>query len=62
MSNNPNSYDATSHAVELKAGDDCPKCHIGELTAIIHRYQEDGGHPDCAWLMCLDCDYRTDPE
>ena len=46
----------------LSAGDDCPKCG-GELTASIHRYQDGpGNYPDCSWLSCLDCDYRTDPE
>lgn len=47
--------------LELKPGDDCPKCG-GELVAGIHRFDQDGGLPDCAWLWCLDCDYRTDPE
>lgn len=45
----------------LTAGDDCPKCG-GELHAVIHRYQDSGGHPDCSWLSCLDCNYQTDPE
>lgn len=45
----------------LNAGDDCPKCS-GELHVVKHRFQEDGGHPDCSWLACLDCDYATDPE
>jgi hypothetical protein len=45
-----------------KAGDDCPKCG-GELHACIHRYQDGpGNYPDCSWLSCLDCTYRTDPE
>lgn len=46
---------------KLKAGDDCPKC-AGELVAVKHRYQDSGGHPDCDWLACLDCNFQTDPE
>lgn len=45
----------------LKAGDDCPKC-AGELVKGRHRFDQDGGHPDCDWLWCLDCNYQTDPE
>lgn len=45
----------------LNAGDDCPKCK-GELLWTKHDYQTDGGAPDCGWLICLDCDYQTDPE
>lgn len=46
-----------------KAGDDCPKCKVGQLEAVIHRYQDGpGNYPDCSWLICLDCDFKTDPE
>jgi hypothetical protein len=50
-----------SEVPKLKAGDDCPKCP-GELVAVKHRYQDSGGHPDCDWLACLDCNFQTDPE
>lgn len=52
---------ATFGTAALKAGDDCPKCG-GELERVIHRYDTDGGAPDCSWLLCLDCNYQTDPE
>lgn len=45
----------------LTAGDDCPKCD-GELMYARHIHAEDGGHPDCGWLSCLDCNYQTEPE
>lgn len=47
----------------LQEHDDCPKCKVGCLERVIHRYG-DGGQsaPDCSWLICLDCDFRTDPE
>jgi len=45
----------------LEAGDDCPKCG-GELQAARHRYDQDGGAPDCDWLACNECEFRTDPE
>lgn len=51
----------TASALGLKAGDDCPKCG-GELHAALHRFDQDGGAPDCAWLVCLDCNYSTEPE
>ena len=48
--------------IGLKAGDDCPKCG-GELHACKHRYQDGpGNYPDCDWLACLDCGFKTDPE
>lgn len=55
------SYNATGHTVKLKAGDDCPECG-GQLEAVKHDYQSSGGAPDCSWLLCLDCNYQTDPE
>lgn len=45
----------------LKAGDDCPRCK-GELERVVHRFDKDGGAPDCDWLLCLDCNYETAPE
>lgn len=47
--------------LRLKAGDDCPECG-GELHKAQHRFDTDGGAPDCGWLACLDCNYSTDPE
>jgi hypothetical protein len=52
---------ATASALGLKPGDDCPKCG-GELVTTIHRFDSSGGAPDCAWLVCLDCNYETEPE
>lgn len=46
----------------LKPLDDCPKCKVGQLERVKHDYQSHGGAPDCSWLLCLDCNYQTDPE
>ena len=45
----------------FRAADDCPKCG-GELTVGKHRFDADGGAPDCSWVYCLNCNYQTDPE
>ena len=48
----------------LQQDDPCPKCKVGFLERISHRFSSDRGPnmPDCDWLLCLDCGFETEPE
>ena len=48
----------------LKQDDRCPKCGEGFMETHRHRFSSDRGPnlPDCDWLECCECDFRTDPE
>lgn len=49
-------------SVKLRADDPCPQCKLGFLEPRRHRFDLDGGAPDCSWLACSDCDFQTEPE
>jgi hypothetical protein len=42
----------------------CPQCGKGMLEQHSHTWSSEGGPnlPDCSWLECDSCDFRTDPE
>lgn len=44
-------------------GKKCPKCGA-EMEHRQHRFSSDRGPnlPDCDWMECPECDYRTDQE
>ena len=48
----------------LHQDDPCPKCKVGFLERVSHRFSSDRGPnlPDCDWLLCLDCGFETEPE
>ena len=49
---------------ELKDNGPCPKCELGLLEQRRHRFSSDRGPnlPDCDWLECDLCDFKTEPE
>lgn len=49
---------------KLKQDDPCPKCKYGFLEQVSHRFSSDRGPnlPDCDWLVCLECNFQTEPE
>ena len=55
---------STFGKAKLKQDDPCPKCKVGFLEQVSHRFSSDRGPnlPDCDWLVCLDCDFATEPE
>lgn len=48
---------------DLREGSPCPECGA-EMEHRQHRFSSDRGPnlPDCDWMECPECDYRTDPE
>jgi hypothetical protein len=49
---------------DLEEGDPCPQCGKGTLEQRSHIFSTEGGPslPDCSWLECSDCEFRTEPE
>jgi hypothetical protein len=54
----------TLEYVNLKQDDPCPKCKVGFMEHHQHRFSTERGPnlPDCDWLECCECDFKTDPE
>ena len=54
----------TFGTTKLKQDDHCPKCELGYMEAHRHRFSTERGPnlPDCDWLECCECDFKTDPE
>jgi len=50
--------------VSLKPDDPCPKCDVGFVELHRHRFSTERGPnlPDCSWLECCECGFKTDPE
>ena len=55
---------STETKAKLMEGDQCPKCERGWIQQRTHRFSTERGPnlPDCDWLECDECDFKTDPE
>lgn len=53
-----------TEVVKLMQDDLCPKCNHGYLDKRHHRFSSDRAPniPDCSWVECDECDFKTDPE
>ena len=52
-----------ANTANLKQDDPCPDCRTGFMEIHRHRFGDGVTNlPDCDWLECCECGFKTDPE